>query len=371
MISSYKCVLSLLGNYLKENTELLISDNLDEVIDLANKLSISPIVSYVLNKNGYKGYENPAFNSYREGELQKVQKEELSKLLDINNIEYMYIKGTTIRKYYKDPYLRFGCDIDVVVREKDFKKVIDIFNKEGYKQVVDFKNERCFETTTGILIDIHKVFIENGEYINNYLLSKFNNKHELDVDDEYLLLIAHSAKHFNHGTMDLRVFSDMFFIKDLCKNRKNIEELLKKDYLLNYEKLLINYLNMIIGKYNGDEMTLILDDFIEFKTHNIGDNNFIISKVIKGNLDADNKRNGVLTYIKNRIFIPKSTLYDMFPNLKKHKYLLPFYYVYRVFLRLGQNGFKYIKEEVNNSQSLDNDRLNKYKKLYKEIGIYH
>ena len=36
----------------------------------------------------------------------------------------MYIKGASVCKYYKDPYLRFGSDIDVVVRKNEYKRAM-------------------------------------------------------------------------------------------------------------------------------------------------------------------------------------------------------------------------------------------------------
>ena len=49
MTATYKNILSILRYYLIRDNEVLLNGDLEKTIDLANKLAISPIVSFVLN----------------------------------------------------------------------------------------------------------------------------------------------------------------------------------------------------------------------------------------------------------------------------------------------------------------------------------
>lgn len=371
MNNIYQSIKSIIRYYLIKDNDVLLTDDINELLTTSNKLCVSSFVSYVLNEKGIKGVDAPLLASFRNEKLQSSTKLEINKLFESNNIEFMYVKGTSLLKYYKDPYLRVGSDIDVVVKDSDYKKASKLLLDNGYKKEMTVDSECHLVSSSGILIDLHNSFIETSNILDSFLNTKFNNEHELSLEDLYLLLITHSVKHFKRGVMDLRIFIDLYFIKDKINDYSNIKDMLSKLGLIEYEKTMLRYLDLILGKEEYDDTLRLLEDYIIERTNDINENkNHIIGKVARDGL----KDVSLSSYIISRIFIPKKRMYEEFSYLNKHKYLLPVYYIYRPFLMIYKSKFKFnkIKEELdivsilNNNEELDN-MIN----LYKKIGLYN
>lgn len=373
MNNMYKSLLSIVRNYLVEDNDVFIYDNKDELIELSNKLAISSIVAYVLEKHGQQQYETPLFITYRNYLLQESLKTEINELFSTNSINYMYIKGSSISKYYKDPYLRIGSDIDIVVSNKDYKKTKKLLVNSGYRLEMNVDSECHLISSSGIIIDLHNCFIEISNLLNNYLQTKFNNNHELSIEDTYLLLICHSAKHFNRGVIDLKLFIDLYYLRVRIKDFSNIDNMLENLNLLEYKNTLNRYLDYIIGKTELDDTLNILEEYIIDRSESSIFKNQIIGKIARDGLVNNNKKITLFSYIYSRIFIPKDRMYEQFPNLYKHKMLLPIYYMYRPFYMLYKSRSKLykIKDELNVVNEIDNDKISSYMILYKELGLYN
>lgn len=370
MNNIYKSILSIIRYYLVKDNEIILTDNLDELLTISNKLCVSSIVSYVLYEKGYKDIDAPLLASFRNEKLHSSLKQELDKLFNANNIEYMYLKGTSILKYYNDPFLRVGSDIDIVVKDSDYKKAYKLLIDNGYTREMKVDSECHLLSPSGILIDLHNSFIETSNILDSYLNTKFNCNHELSLEDSYLLLIAHSVKHFKRGVIDLRIFTDLFFIKDRIDDYSNIREFLGKLGLLEYEKTILRYLDLILGKVEYDDTLKLLEDYIIERTNDDNEyKNQIIGKVARDGL----KDVSLPYYILSRIFIPKKRMYEQFPFVYRHKYLLPIFYIIRPFYMISKTGFKFykLKEELDIVDNLNSNGFGNTMELYKKIGLYN
>lgn len=367
----YKSILSIIRYYLIKDNSVLLSDDLAELLKISNKLSVSSFVSYVLNELGYKDVDKSLLASFRNDKLQVLVINEINTLFDNNSIEYMYIKGTSISKYYKDPYLRAGSDIDVVVKDKDYKKTYKLLIDNGYKQEMKVDDEAHLISPSGILIDLHNSFIETSNILNNYLITKFNINHELNIEDSYMLTIAHSVKHFKRGVIDLRLFTDLFFLKDKINDYSNINKMLNELGLLEYNNIILRYLDLILGKIDYDDTLRLLENYIVQMTN---DNNVFKNHII-GKLATDGLNNvSVPKYILSRIFIPSKRMYEHFPYLNNHKFLLPLFYLIRPFYmitRIKPTKLNELKDELDTVNSLNRIELNNTLDLYKKIGLYN
>ena len=58
----------------------------------------------------------------------------LSALFEEAKIRFIPLKGSVIRKYYKKPWMRTSCDIDILVKESDIDAAVELItSKLGYK----------------------------------------------------------------------------------------------------------------------------------------------------------------------------------------------------------------------------------------------
>lgn len=49
--------------------------------------------------------------------------EQVCDALEKAEIPFIPLKGVVIREYYPEPWMRTSCDIDILVREKNLKKI--------------------------------------------------------------------------------------------------------------------------------------------------------------------------------------------------------------------------------------------------------
>ena len=107
-------------------------DVLEAMFEISKVHDVLPIVSDTLYKNGlrpkgeeitqkFQKQQMVALNRYMniENEQQK-----LYKLFSSNAITFIPLKGSVIRQYYPQPYMRTSCDIDILVREEDLDRAV-------------------------------------------------------------------------------------------------------------------------------------------------------------------------------------------------------------------------------------------------------
>ena len=63
------------------------------------------------------------------------ENERICMALEKAQIPFIPLKGSIIRKYYPESWMRTSCDVDVLVHEEDAEKAVDVLVKEyGYTQ---------------------------------------------------------------------------------------------------------------------------------------------------------------------------------------------------------------------------------------------
>ncbi len=142
------------------------------------------------------------------------KKNQLAKMLinDFNNngFEFIFVKGTAIRKLYPIPELRTSGDIDLFFKEKDYNKIYDFYLDKGYSLTKTAKE--IVIDTDGEHIELHS----ETDYDNPYFkdIFKISEKHSgyeyaFDSETNLLYVLTHIAKHFNHCGAGIRMFMDV------------------------------------------------------------------------------------------------------------------------------------------------------------------
>ena len=59
--------------------------------------------------------------------------EHIKSVFEKNKIEYILLKGSVLRNYYPEPWMRTSCDIDVLVHDEQLDRAVKALAQTGYR----------------------------------------------------------------------------------------------------------------------------------------------------------------------------------------------------------------------------------------------
>lgn len=353
-----KDIIDIIRSSLLKNYSAPIKSDISEIIDMSEKLNVAGIVCNFLKKTNVKNdyIDRVLYKQITRYEIHNIEIDSLNKLFDKHKINYTYIKGHTLNKYYDLPYLRYSEDIDIVVFKDDFERAKNLLiNEMNYVQKEVLRKNEISLYKKDICVDLHYMYMKEDDIIENVLSNAKINNHELTNEYKYLEIVAHSYKHMYDGLFELKAILDLYYLRKNNLNFDLIESLLKKTGLEKYNECLINYLNSILSN-NYDDTSKELEDYLFNMVLDNGVTNKVLIKNKKG-------------YILNRVFLDYDTISDYYPILKKYPYLTPFYEVKRLFVILKNKRIKYGIQEVKSFNKLSREDLAKAESFKSKIGL--
>ncbi len=148
------------------------------------------------------------------------------------------LKGWLLKRYYPRPDMRSMSDVDILIRPEDMDKILDIMKKYGFELERRGENHDGYRKHPHLYVEIHQALFPSNSPYQPYFKSIMENvhpaegkKYESRMTWEYFYfhLIAHLAKHFNHGGTGLRSFMDIYIFRE--KFRGRMDEALRKKLL--------------------------------------------------------------------------------------------------------------------------------------------
>ena len=102
--------------------------------------------------------------------------------------------------------------------------------------------------------------------------------------------------------------------------------------------------------------------------------NFVLSGGVYGTLEnsvsvGQSKKGGKIKYILSRVWLSYDVLKIQYPNLEKHKWLLPFYEVKRWLRLLFKGGVKRSVNEIKVTANMDSEKVERSARLMSELGL--
>ena len=265
--------------------------------------------------------------SYR---YQKInyELEQICKVLENAKIPFIPLKGSVIRQYYPEPWMRTSCDIDVLVHEEEIEKAIDVLT-----DVLQYKNEGrgshdiSLFSGSGVHIELHYDLVEDGLVNESSTVLKtvwemvtvrsgFRYWSEMPDALFYFYHIAHMAKHFENGGCGLRPFIDLWIldhIKDADTNKRNA--LLDRGNLLKFADVSRKLSKAWFENVEMDAVSQQMETYILCGgVYGNNENRITVQQQKKG---------GRFKYAISKIFIPYDIIKFHYPILKKYRWLTP------------------------------------------------
>ena len=325
--------------------------------------------------------------------LMDVEREAIQDFFEENNIWYMLLKGMVIRKYYPAPELREMADNDILFDNKYSKEVYDFMTARGYKSD-DYNKGYHDEylKPPAYNFEMHRQLVSSKERpkwyeyykdVKSILINDANGKNQFYFSDNdfYVYFIVHTYKHFLNSGMGLRTVLDVYLYLNNLQDKLDfdyIEEQLKKLDAYDFEQTFRSLAFKMFGENakEGNAAADELQESFDAKEQDMLRESFDAKKQDKlcGSFDAkeqdkwwnsfDDKEHDMLSYILDagtygnlensvahkmgytkgekkkasdkakyifrRLFPSMDTIEEFFPFFYKHKWAIPFLYIYRI-----------------------------------------
>lgn len=354
-------------------------DLLQEFLSIAKKHDVAHLIVLGLKKNGLLSDSDPALEkimlkaAYRYERLNYEYKR-ICSALEEAEIPFIPLKGSILRRFYPEPWMRTSCDIDVLVHKDDLESAIEYLSKNlNYEEKERSAHDISLFSPSNIRLELHFDLVEEG-YANNAIetlncvwdnVSPAPNHvymHEMSNPFFYFYHFAHMAKHFEYGGCGIRPFLDLWILDKAFSEEKDLSKFIDKVNLTRFANVTHALCEVWFGNGVHDEITLKIQDYI------VGGGAYGTTK----NRVAihQKKKGGRIGYILSRMFVPIERLKRYYPILDRYPILMPFMQIRRWFMLADPKISSMAKNELKANRSLDKSSTDEMNKFMDDIGLF-
>lgn len=384
MLTAEQLFLSALGYEIfgadtLEQLKTVVPEQLPEIYKLSKKHDLCHLVADALCKAGVIVEETEAGKRFiRERDLAVLRyrqlKYELDRLCDTlesAKIPFLPLKGSVLRDYYPEPWMRTSCDIDILVRESELESAISVIcEKLKYTQGKTGNHDVTLHAPSGMPLELHfSLTADNSEW--EALLSdcfsavKDGKGYQYEMTPElfYFYHIAHMAIHMRSGGCGVKPLIDLYVMKDKMNvDPEKRDELLRRGGLLEFERESLHLANCWFANESFTEVSLAYQSYLlRGGVYGTVGNKVAVEQV---------KRGGKAAYILSRIFVRYDELSIKYPTLKKRKALFPLYQFYRWFdLFFTRDSRKRASETIAKTYATADEKISDTESLFNALKI--
>ena len=358
---------------------LFSEEQLPHLMAVSKKHDISHLVALGLKQNSLISKDDVEIDKsifkavYRYEQLNYEYKR-LCSVLESAGIDFIPLKGSVLRKYYPEPWMRTSCDIDILVHSD----ALDRATAHLVKTLKYVKKERTSHDISlfspgGRHIELHFDLVEEGKanraddilnsvWKNVSLRENYNHWYEMTDEFFYFYHIAHMAKHFGGGGCGIRPFIDLWILDRIGGvNQSKRDVLLTQGNLLQFANAARKLSRVWFDQEKADKLSLKMQKYILYGgVYGSADNRLAVQQ---------NKRGGRIGYILYRIFVPYVQLKRFYPILERHRWLTPFFRIRHWFRLLNPDTAKRAKREVVINRNVQSSKVEEMKIFLEEIGL--
>lgn len=294
----------------------------------------------------------------------------LRTILNDAKMPFIPLKGSIIRRYYPEPWMRTSCDIDILVREEQVDEAAQLLvDRYGYTYEKKNYHDISLMSGSGVHLELHYSIKERKDNIDSLLSKCWSYAVRLEgfeygFTNEFFLFhqFAHASYHFLGGGCGIRPFIDVFLLeKKLSFNRGKLDEMLQRTGIKKFSDEMLCLANLWFGNGEHDSITRSMEQFVlTGGVYGTAENSVAVSQ---------QKERGRIGYILRRIWLPYDLLCTTYPRLKGRRYLQPFYEIRRWFRVFNVDARKRKKNDLNAIKQLSPERKDNVNQMLKELEL--
>ncbi|MBO5136210.1 MAG: nucleotidyltransferase family protein [Clostridia bacterium] len=328
-------------------------------------------------------FEKSYFVSINHMAKQQYYMEKVEKAFEDAGIDYFVMKGKELSGLYPSEDMRISSDFDMYIGNEKAELARDIMVNLGFtiKDYMDDDGHDQYVIDKTILCELHRVLIQSDfpwkNECNNIAERVIkcegnNHRYKMRIEDFYIYNLAHAANHIKTAGVGIRIYTDLWLIYTKYQDTFDysyLNEKLRLANLTRFEECSRElYLYWFEGKTPIDSTVMAMAIFVAQSGWMGTYNQYSSAKLAQ---DAKDNSSSTATKIKSYldiIFPTYKNLVKRYPNAKKHKVLIPFYYIYRIFKSVfGKD--KGAKRVINEITAGDLEKGKYILRLKKDMGL--
>ncbi len=372
----------LCGAPVPEDVKAAISpEMLPKLYKYANHHDLAHIVGNALGKLGVL-QEDETSGKFKQISMKAVYRyvrlertlEQICTALEQAQIPHIPLKGSVLRGYYPEPWLRTSGDIDVLVREEDLDAAADIFRDQlQYSIRGKSSHDISMYSPEGVHFELHYDTIDDGwasdsrkvmAHVWEYAKPREEGGFRYVLLDEmfYFYHIAHMARHFENGGCGIRPFLDLWLLNHkIPYDREKRNTLLAEGKLSLFAEAMEKLSEVWFSGEEKDSLSEQVENYLFFGgVYGSWENNVAIRR---------GKVGSRLKFLKFRIFMPYNYMCARYPILIKHRWLTPIYEVVRWVEVFTKRSTKKVAVEFKTNVAISNAESDSTANFLKELGL--
>ena len=368
------------GTVLTEEEQRLYSkERLAELLQISSRHDLSHLVAYGLQQNRLADEEKAniekcIFKAVFREQRTKYEYERLCATLERAQIPFLPLKGSVIRSYYPEEWMRTSCDIDVLVQPKDLESASSALMGEcGSTRHEKGSHDVSFFTPSNIHVELHYNLVEDGiankssavltsVWSTATVKEGFTSFYEMPDEMYYFYHVAHMAKHFENGGCGIRPFIDLAILDHLENADSDARDsLLNQGGLLKFASAARKLSRVWFEAEAHDALSRQMECYILGGGVYGNDENRVAVQ--------QQKKGGRMRYVLSRIFLPYREIKFHYPILQKHPILTPVMQVRRWFKIAFCGGARRAARELSYNQSLSAKEADVMKRFLEDVGL--
>lgn len=333
-------------------------ENRKELFRMSAKHFIDALTGMTLKQAGVvlpKYWEERIVKAVRKVLLFDEERKKLCAWMDREHIWYLPLKGIVLKECYPSIGMRQMSDNDILFDADAWERVEKHMCSEGYEtESVGKGNHDVYQKPPVYNFEMHRSLYGRGnderwvKYysdIKSRLLSdqpEGSYGYHMSDEDFYIYITSHAYKHYSGSGTGIRTLLDFY----AYLNAK--EESLDFDYIqtecgklgiMDFEKCNRRLCRKVFSSQQiydrvSFEQSLSADEMEMLKYYLSSGVYGTFERMIENRIEKQKKTDGrgklsKLTYYWHRVF-PGMELYENYPLLVKHKFLIPVYWFYRI-----------------------------------------
>ncbi len=355
------------------------AEQLPDLIKTAHKQDVAHLVVFGLKQNGLltdteKRLEQYIHKAIFRHEGLVFEYGQICSALEQAQIPFLPLKGSILRDYYPEAWMRTSCDIDILVRREHLESAVAYLTQNlQYEETERATHDVSLFSPSGVHLELHFDLVEEDrannstEVLNTVwddvsLCSGCQYRYQMSDAFFYFYHIAHMAKHFELGGCGIKPFIDLWILEHRPTTDKERRERLLQESGLTQFALACQRLSRVwLENEEMDELSLQMQSFIlHGGVYGSADNRVVLQQ---------RKHGGKIGYIFSRMFVPYERLKRYYPVLEKHRWLMPFMQVRRWFMLLNPRIRKMAKKELKTNSNLGKAQAEQMKVFLDNIGL--
>ena len=319
--------------------EKLSDDDISALYKVSSAHDLVHLVGYVLDKHKLiandkylSEFRKQTYLSVYRYENLNYEYNRICDLLAKHNVPFITLKGTVIRKYYPEPWMRTSSDIDLYIKAENSEQICSaIIDELGYREGDTAQNEKILYSPSNVILELHFAYDSNNNTETEVLQDAWSFTEEFELNNDgfsisneyfYLHNIVHMAKHFEEGGCGVRPLIDVYLLDKYMKyDSVKLNDLCTKYGVADFFK----WIKKLAGVWFDNEEHTEL-------THNMED--YILRGGVYGHTHSKTivkqiRHGGKLPYMITKIWKPYSELIKQYPSLHGKKWLMPIYQMRR------------------------------------------